>query len=81
MHVAGIDLIRDEQGKFRVLEDNVRVPSGVSYVMENRRATMRALPELFSGVRARTVSDYPSRLLQALRKAAPPGVGTRRWCC
>ncbi|MEO6703589.1 MAG: circularly permuted type 2 ATP-grasp protein [Jatrophihabitantaceae bacterium] len=75
VHVAGIDLIRDEQGKFRVLEDNVRVPSGVSYVLENRRATMQALPELFSAVRARTVSDYPSRLLQALRKAAPPGAG------
>jgi len=74
IHVAGIDLIRDEQGKFRVLEDNVRVPSGVSYVLENRRATMQALPELFATVRARTVSDYPTRLLAALRKAAPHGV-------
>jgi uncharacterized circularly permuted ATP-grasp superfamily protein len=74
IHVAGIDLIRDEQGKFRVLEDNVRIPSGVSYVLENRRATMQALPELFSGVRARTVSDYPAKLLQALRKAAPRGI-------
>jgi uncharacterized circularly permuted ATP-grasp superfamily protein len=74
IHVAGIDLIRDEQGKFRVLEDNVRIPSGVSYVLENRRATMQALPELFAEVRARTVSDYPTRLLQALRKAAPAGV-------
>jgi uncharacterized circularly permuted ATP-grasp superfamily protein len=74
IHVAGIDLIRDEQGRFRVLEDNVRIPSGVSYVLENRRATMQALPELFSGVRARTVSDYPSKLLQALRRAAPAGV-------
>jgi len=74
VHVAGIDLIRDEQGKFRVLEDNVRVPSGVSYVLENRRATMQALPELFAGVRARTVSEYPSRLLKALRAAAPRGV-------
>jgi uncharacterized circularly permuted ATP-grasp superfamily protein len=74
IHVAGIDLIRDEKGKFRVLEDNVRIPSGVSYVLENRRATMQALPELFSEVRARTVGDYPVRLLQALRKAAPRGV-------
>jgi len=72
--VAGIDLIRDEQGKFRVLEDNVRVPSGVSYVLENRRATMQALPELFAGVRARTVSEYPSKLLQSLRAAAPRGI-------
>jgi uncharacterized circularly permuted ATP-grasp superfamily protein len=74
VHVAGIDLIRDEQGKFRVLEDNVRVPSGVSYVLENRRATMQALPELFAGVRARTVSEYPSKLLQSLRAAAPRGI-------
>jgi uncharacterized circularly permuted ATP-grasp superfamily protein len=74
VHVAGIDLIRDEHGKFRVLEDNVRVPSGVSYVMENRRATMQALPELFSAVRARIVSDYPNRLLNALRASAPDGV-------
>jgi uncharacterized circularly permuted ATP-grasp superfamily protein len=74
VHVAGIDLIRDEQGRFRVLEDNVRIPSGVSYVLENRLATMQALPELFAGVRARTVSDYPSQLLQALRKAAPRGI-------
>jgi uncharacterized circularly permuted ATP-grasp superfamily protein len=74
VHVAGIDLIRDEQGKFRVLEDNVRVPSGVSYVLENRRATMQALPELFADVKASTVSGYPAKLLQALRAAAPPGV-------
>jgi uncharacterized circularly permuted ATP-grasp superfamily protein len=74
VHVAGIDLIRDEHGRFRVLEDNVRVPSGVSYVLENRRATMQALPELFTEVRARPVSDYPSKLLRALRKAAPRGV-------
>jgi uncharacterized circularly permuted ATP-grasp superfamily protein len=74
VHVSGIDLIRDEKGKFRVLEDNVRIPSGVSYVLENRRATMQALPELFAGVRARTVTDYPTRLLRALRAAAPPGV-------
>jgi uncharacterized circularly permuted ATP-grasp superfamily protein len=74
VHVAGIDLIRDEHGRFRVLEDNVRVPSGVSYVLENRRATMQALPELFAEVRARPVSGYPSKLLQALRKAAPRGI-------
>jgi uncharacterized circularly permuted ATP-grasp superfamily protein len=74
VHVAGIDLIRDEKGKFRVLEDNVRIPSGVSYVLENRRATMQALPELFAEVRARTVTDYPTQLLRALRAAAPNGV-------
>jgi uncharacterized circularly permuted ATP-grasp superfamily protein len=74
IQVAGIDLIRDEHGKFRILEDNVRIPSGVSYVLENRRATVQAMPELFAEVRARQVSDYPSRLLQALRKSAPAGV-------
>ncbi|UQX89228.1 circularly permuted type 2 ATP-grasp protein [Jatrophihabitans telluris] len=74
IHVAGIDLIRDEQGRFRVLEDNVRIPSGVSYVLENRRASIQALPEVFGEVRARTVSDYPAKLLQALRRAAPAGI-------
>jgi len=74
IHVAGIDLIRDEEGRFRVLEDNVRVPSGVSYVMANRRAMMHVFPESFATHRIRPVSDYPSRLLDALRASAPPGV-------
>ncbi|MDT3447058.1 circularly permuted type 2 ATP-grasp protein, partial [Pseudofrankia sp. BMG5.37] len=73
-HVSGIDLIRDEQGQFRVLEDNVRVPSGVSYVIENRRAMTRVFPELFATHRVRPVADYASHLLHALRAAAPPEV-------
>ena len=73
-HVAGIDLVRDELGRFRVLEDNVRVPSGVSYVMTNRRAMFSALPEVTSRHRIRPVELYPLRLLAALRAAAPSGV-------
>ena len=72
--MAGVDLIRDGEGDFRVLEDNVRVPSGVSYVMTNRRALSAALPEVFADHRIRPVSQYSQTLLAALRKAAPPGV-------
>src|ERR1700726_3205915 len=72
VHVAGIDLIRDEQGRFRVLEDNVRVPSGVSYVIENRLAMTRTFPALFAEQSVHRVDDYPARLLAALRAAAPP---------
>nr|WP_232852129.1 circularly permuted type 2 ATP-grasp protein [Nocardia acididurans] len=72
IHVAGIDLIRDEHGDFRVLEDNLRSPSGVSYVMENRRTMARVFPDLFASHRVRAVGDYPSYLLRALRSAAAP---------
>jgi uncharacterized circularly permuted ATP-grasp superfamily protein len=74
IQVSGIDLIRDEQGAWRVLEDNVRVPSGVSYVISNRRVMAQTLPELFMSMRVRPVGDYPHRLLGALRAAAPEGV-------
>lgn len=70
IHVAGIDLIRDENGDFRVLEDNLRSPSGVSYVMENRRTMARVFPDLFSSHRVRAVADYSSQLLKALRASA-----------
>ena len=70
IHVAGIDLIRDAQGTFRVLEDNLRSPSGVSYVMENRRTMARVFPNLFATHRVRAVGDYSSHLLRALRNAA-----------
>ncbi|WP_296388702.1 circularly permuted type 2 ATP-grasp protein [Williamsia sp.] len=70
IHVAGIDLIRDEHGDFRVLEDNLRSPSGVSYVMENRRTMARVFPDLFSSHRVRAVADYSSQLLKALRASA-----------
>ncbi|MFZ4893629.1 circularly permuted type 2 ATP-grasp protein [Plantibacter sp. Mn2098] len=74
IQVSGIDLIRDEHGQMRVLEDNVRVPSGVSYVISNRRVMAQTLPELFVSMRVRPVGDYPNKLLQALRASAPPGI-------
>ena len=74
VHVSGVDLVRDEQGVFRVLEDNLRTPSGVSYVLENRRAMARAFPELLAAHRVRPVDEYPARLLRALQASAPAGV-------
>ncbi len=74
IHVAGIDLVRDGQGSFRVLEDNLRSPSGVSYVMENRRTMARVFPDLFATHRVRAVGDYASHLLRALRNAAASNV-------
>jgi uncharacterized circularly permuted ATP-grasp superfamily protein len=73
IHVAGIDLVRDKDSKFKVLEDNVRVPSGVSYVLSNRRAMVQIFPEMFSDIQVLPVDDYPRRLLRALIKAAPHG--------
>ena len=74
IQVSGIDLIRDEAGAWRVLEDNVRVPSGVSYVISNRRVMAQTLPELFVSMRVRPVGDYPNKLRQALRASAPAGI-------
>lgn len=74
IHVAGVDLVRDDEGTFRVLEDNLRSPSGVSYVLENRRTLSHVVPELFTGHRLRSVEEYPARLLSALLAGAPPGV-------
>ncbi|HUI48414.1 MAG TPA: circularly permuted type 2 ATP-grasp protein [Acidimicrobiia bacterium] len=74
VHVAGIDLVRDADGSMCVLEDNLRIPSGISYVVENRRAMTHVFPELFAAHRVQPVSDYPSRLLQTLCAAAPQGV-------
>ena len=74
IHVAGIDVIRDEDGEFRVLEDNLRSPSGVSYVLANRAAMARVLPELFWGQPIQMVTDYPARLINALRRSAPAAV-------
>ena len=74
IQVSGIDLIRDEAGKWCVLEDNVRVPSGVSYVISNRRVMAQTLPEMFQKMRVAPVASYPNRLLAALRAAAPAGV-------
>jgi len=72
--ICGIDLVRDGQGVFRVLEDNARTPSGVSYVVENRHLMMRAFPDLTSNVGLRPVSDYGMRLQAALAEIAPRGV-------
>lgn len=69
-HVTGIDLVRDETGQFYVLEDNMRVPSGVSYVLANRQLMKRTFPEVFSACRVRPVSDYPTRLLHMLDSLA-----------
>lgn len=74
VHIAGIDLVRDGEGAFRVLEDNARTPSGVSYVIENRHLMMRAFPDLASGIPIANVDTYGARLMAALRDVAPEGV-------
>ncbi len=73
IHVAGIDLIRTGPEEFYVLEDNVRTPSGVSYVLENREMMMRLFPEAFASQTVAPVGNYPERLLQNLRSVAPGG--------
>ena len=73
IHVSGTDLIRDEHGEFLVLEDNCRTPSGISYVLENRDVLKRAFPDLFREYAVDPVDDYPARLLDVLRFAAPRG--------
>jgi len=73
-HVCGIDLVRGGDGVYRVLEDNARTPSGVSYVIENRQMMMRAFPDLAEGLAIRDVGDYGRRLHQALTDIAPAGV-------
>jgi len=70
-HVVGTDLIRDDEGRYLVLEDNCRCPSGVSYVLENRNLLSRSFPELFRSLPVRPIDDYPSLLLDALRFVAP----------
>ncbi|HVQ05522.1 MAG TPA: circularly permuted type 2 ATP-grasp protein [Burkholderiaceae bacterium] len=77
-HIAGIDIVRaanpDGSGTYYVLEDNLRVPSGVSYMLENRKMTMRLFPELFSLHRVAPVAHYPDLLLESLRAVAPAGI-------
>jgi len=70
-HISGIDLIRDTDGQFYILEDNLRCPSGVSYVLENREVLKRTFPNVFEASHVRPVDDYPSRLLENLRSVAP----------
>jgi uncharacterized circularly permuted ATP-grasp superfamily protein len=71
IHICGTDLIRDKDGKYYVLEDNGRTPSGVSYVLENRAVMKRVFPALFSAYRVRAIEDYPYNLLQCLKYIAP----------
>ena len=72
-HITGTDLVRDRDGRYYVLEDNLRVPSGVSYVLENREVLKRIFPGVFEGLPVRPVNDYPSRLLETLESLAPAG--------
>ena len=72
--IAGVDIVRAGAGEFYVLEDNLRVPSGVSYMIENRKMMMRLFPELFSKNRVAPVEHYPDLLLDTLRAVAPKGV-------
>jgi len=77
-HICGTDLVRNSDGRFYVLEDNLRVPSGVSYMLENREITKRVLPELFENHRIQPVDDYPLRLYETLASLSPRAI--RRPC-
>ncbi|MFC4276000.1 circularly permuted type 2 ATP-grasp protein [Achromobacter aloeverae] len=73
-NVAGIDVVRAGEGEFYVLEDNLRVPSGVSYMLENRKMSMRLLPDAFSRIKVKPVAHYPDLLLDNLREVAPGNI-------
>ncbi|MEX2230499.1 MAG: circularly permuted type 2 ATP-grasp protein [Dehalococcoidia bacterium] len=73
-HIAGVDLVRDQNERFVVLEDNLRTPSGVSYVLENRTVMVRVAPDVFPPHGVAPVNDYPSRLLAMLLEVRPPHV-------
>ena len=73
-HIAGVDIVRAGKGEFYVLEDNLRVPSGVSYMLEDRKMMMRLFPELFARHRIAPVDHYPDMLLENLRSVAPQGI-------
>jgi uncharacterized circularly permuted ATP-grasp superfamily protein len=73
-HITGTDLVRDRDGHIYVLEDNLRCPSGVSYVLENRQVLKRTFPQVFEASRVRPVDDYPGRLLDMLQYLAPDSV-------
>ncbi len=78
VHIAGVDLIRDGEGRFRVLEDNVRVPSGVSYVLENRETMKKTYPAIFRNVSVEAVESYTHKLREAMNAVAPGEGGTKR---
>ncbi len=71
IHVTGSDIIRDDSGKFLVLEDNLRTPSGVSYMLQNRQAMKRAFPVLFDLYKVRPIDNYPQQLLRTLQEISP----------
>jgi uncharacterized circularly permuted ATP-grasp superfamily protein len=71
-HISGVDLVRDSDGTVYVLEDNLRCPSGVSYVLENREIMKRAFPKLFEGMSIAPIEAYPEQLLKTLLDCAPP---------
>ena len=73
-HITGTDLVRDRDGQMYVLEDNLRCPSGVSYVLENRRIMKRTFPQVFEASRVRPVDEYPSRLLSTLQSLFPGAI-------
>ena len=73
-HIAGVDIVRAGQGEFYVLEDNLRVPSGVSYMLEDRKMMMRLFPEVFKAMPIAPIEHYPDLLLETLRASAPMGV-------
>ncbi|MDG6244263.1 MAG: circularly permuted type 2 ATP-grasp protein [Methanolobus sp.] len=73
-HITGTDLIRDKAGTFYVLEDNLRCPSGVSYVLANRQILKRTFPQVFTRSKVRTIEDYPSLLLEKLYEVAPDAI-------
>jgi uncharacterized circularly permuted ATP-grasp superfamily protein len=70
-HITGTDLVRNDDGTVYVLEDNLRCPSGVSYVLENRRIMKQTFPQVFESSRVRPVNDYPSKLLEMLQSISP----------
>ena len=74
IHVTGTDLVRDSSGQFYVLEDNLRCPSGISYVLQNRSIQKRIMPRAFQAMLTRPVSDYGDHLYETLRHIAPKGV-------
>ena len=71
IHIGGIDLVRDQEGSYYILEDNLRTPSGISYVLENRIVMKQVFPNLFSDMRVRPVDHYPTQLLENLKFLAP----------
>ena len=76
-HITGSDLVRHSDGQVYVLEDNLRVPSGVSYMLENRDLMKRTFPQVFAGLSVRPVVEYPSLLLETLKSIVPAGVSSK----